>query len=90
MILLTSGIRRPSNIFISVDNSPGFKSILATPDEDMLDAIASLKAQGLKVALLTNNWKSKSGGKAGRLLFDGLEMFDEVRMSDMMAEPLFR
>ena len=55
---------------------------LATPDEDMLDAIASLKAQGLKVALLTNNWKSKTGGKAGRLLFDGLEMFDEVRMSD--------
>ena len=51
---------------------------LATPDEDMLDAIASLKAQGLKVALLTNNWKSK---REGRLLFDGLEMFDEVRLS---------
>jgi len=56
---------------------------LATPDEDMLDAIASLKAQGLKVALLTNNWKSKSGGKSGRLLFDGLEMFDEVIESCM-------
>merc|ERR1711971_1202535 len=56
---------------------------LATPDEDMLDAIASLKAQGLKVALLTNNWKSKTGGKAGRLLFDGLEMFDEVIESCM-------
>ena len=51
---------------------------LAQPDEDMLEAIASLKAQGLKVALLTNNWKSKQKGKAGRLLFDGLEMFDEV------------
>ena len=51
---------------------------LAQPDEDMLEAIASLKDQGLKVALLTNNWKSKQKGKAGRLLFDGLEMFDEV------------
>ena len=51
---------------------------LATPDEDMLEAIAAIKAQGLKVALLTNNWKSARKGKAGRLLFDGLEMFDEV------------
>ena len=51
---------------------------LAQPDEDMLEVIASLKSQGLKVALLTNNWKSKQKGKAGRLLFDGLEMFDEV------------
>ena len=51
---------------------------LATPDEDMLEAIAAIKAQGLKVALLTNNWKSTRAGKAGRLLFDGLEMFDEV------------
>ena len=59
---------------------------LATPDEDMLDAIASLKAQGLKVALLTNNWKSKTGGKAGRLLFDGLEMFDQVRMRDRIDD----
>ena len=35
LILLTSGIRRPSDIFISVDNSPGFKSLLMQPDQDL-------------------------------------------------------
>ena len=50
-------------------------SSMTRPDEDMLEAIASLKAQGMKVALLTNNWRSD---RAGRLLFDGLELFDEV------------
>ena len=35
LIMLTSGIRRPSDIFISVDNSPGFKSLLLHEDPDL-------------------------------------------------------
>ena len=35
IIILSSGIRRPSEIFISVDNSPGFKSLLNNTNEDL-------------------------------------------------------
>ena len=48
---------------------------LSRTDQDMMEAIQSLKDQGVKLALLTNNWKSE---KSGRLLFDGLELFDQV------------
>ena len=48
---------------------------LKKTDEDMMEAIKSLKEQGLKLAVLTNNWKSD---KFGRLLFEELDMFDQV------------
>lgn len=48
---------------------------LSRTDEDMMEAIQSLKDQGVKLALLTNNWKSET---SGRLLFDGLGLFDQV------------
>ena len=35
LITLSSAVRRPSEIFISVDNSPGFKSLLLTNDKDL-------------------------------------------------------
>ena len=35
LITLSSALRRPSEIFISVDNSPGFKSLLQTKDKDL-------------------------------------------------------
>ena len=35
LIILTSAMRRPKEIFISVDNSPGFKTLLANNDEDL-------------------------------------------------------
>merc|ERR1719348_1355118 len=41
----------------------------------MIEAIENLKNHGLKLALLTNNWKTESGE---RLLFDGLSLFDHV------------
>jgi len=44
-------------------------------DQDMMEAIESLKDQGIKLAVLTNNWKSV---KSGHLLFDGLGLFDQV------------
>ena len=36
LIMLTSSIRRPSDIFISVDNSPGFKSLINSTDKDLM------------------------------------------------------
>ena len=36
LIFMTSTIRRPGQIFISVDNSPGFKSLMSNEDEDLL------------------------------------------------------
>ena len=35
LIIMTSAMRRPKGIFISVDNSPGFKTLLANKDEDL-------------------------------------------------------
>jgi len=35
---------------------------LAQPYPEMLDAIKCLRAEGIKTALLTNNFKSSSGG----------------------------
>ena len=35
IIVLTSGIRRPSQIYISVDNSPGFKSLITNPPKEL-------------------------------------------------------
>ena len=35
LINLTSTMRRPGEIFISVDNSPGFKTLLTNQDEDL-------------------------------------------------------
>ena len=35
LIVLTSGMRKPSGIFISVDNSPGFKSLMNNTNEDL-------------------------------------------------------
>ncbi|XP_074642209.1 acyl-CoA dehydrogenase family member 10-like [Tubulanus polymorphus] len=35
---------------------PSFHSDLATPSPEMLDAVACMKAEGIKTALLTNNW----------------------------------
>jgi len=50
-------------------------AVMVKTDEDMMEAIQSLKDQGVKLAVLTNNWKSD---KFGRLLFDDLGMFDHV------------
>ena len=35
LIILTSSMRRPSDIYISVDNSPGFKSLLTSSDKEL-------------------------------------------------------
>ena len=35
LINLTSTMRRPSEIFISVDNAPGFKTLLNNQDQDL-------------------------------------------------------
>ena len=35
LVMMTSAMRRPSEIFISVDNSPGFKTLLSNTDEDL-------------------------------------------------------
>ena len=59
----------------SITGGLGVVNGKAQGDEDMMEAIARLKEQGLKVALLTNNWRSE---KSGRLLFDGLGLFDQV------------
>ena len=34
LIIMTSAMRRPAEIYISVDNAPGFKSLLPNTDED--------------------------------------------------------
>ena len=48
---------------------------LAETNKDMLDAVKHLKYQGIKTAVLTNNWTSE---KNGRLIFDGIDLFDQV------------
>ena len=35
LIILTAAMRRPGQIFVSVDNSPGFKSLSGQPDKDL-------------------------------------------------------
>ena len=35
LISLTSSMRRPAEVFISVDNSPGFKTLMSNSDEDL-------------------------------------------------------
>ena len=40
---------------------------LTRTDEDMMEAVQSLRDQGVKLAVLTNNWKSD---KFGNLLFN--------------------
>ena len=51
-------------------------------DPDMIEAVQKLKDAGLKVAVLTNNWKSEN---AGRLIFKEAEMFDHVVESCMVG-----
>ena len=51
-------------------------------DPDMIEAVQKLKDAGLKVAVLTNNWKSEN---AGRLIFKEVEMFDHVVESCMVG-----
>ena len=48
---------------------------LSRTDPDMMEAVAKLKGTGIKLAVLTNNWKSEN---SGRLIFEGLEQFDSV------------
>ena len=48
---------------------------LSKTDEDMMDAIQKLKDQGVKLAVLTNNWKSD---KFGKLIFDQTHLFDHI------------
>ena len=48
---------------------------LSRTDPDMMEAVARLKGAGIKLAVLTNNWKSEN---SGRLIFEGLEQFDSV------------
>ena len=48
---------------------------LSRTNPDLMEAVARLKKAGLKVAVLTNNWKSE---KAERLLFKDIDLFDEV------------
>ena len=36
LIALSSALRRPAEVYISVDNSPGFKSLLLNDDKDLL------------------------------------------------------
>lgn len=48
---------------------------LAKTNKDMMAAVKELKQQGIKTAVLTNNWTSE---KRGRLIFDGIDLFDEV------------
>ena len=35
LIMMTSAMRRPAEIFISVDNSPGFKTLLSNTDDEL-------------------------------------------------------
>ena len=37
------------------------ESDLSAPIQDTVDVIRALKAEGIPVALLTNNWKNDSG-----------------------------
>ena len=49
LIILTSSIRRPDKIFITVDNSPGFKSLMTREDAGLIKLmIVSIKADELR------------------------------------------
>ena len=50
---------------------------LTRTDEDMMEAVQSLRDQGVKLAVLTNNWKSEKDG-SNISSFNELEMFDHV------------
>ena len=51
-------------------------------DPDMMEAVDKLKKAGLKLAVLTNNWKSD---ESGRLIFDEVDKFDHVVESCMVG-----
>ena len=51
IIHLSSALRRPSEIFVSVDNAPGFKSLLQTNDKEL----ARLKIQLVKTEEINKN-----------------------------------
>ena len=36
LVILTSAMRRPSEIYVSVDNAPGFKSLLLIKDQELM------------------------------------------------------
>merc|ERR1711992_290021 len=48
-----------------------------------MEAVRKLKEAGLKLAVLTNNWKSEN---SGRLLFEGLDHFDSVVESCLVGK----
>ena len=54
LIAITSSIRRPAEIYISVDNSPGFKTLLSNND----DELKSLKIKIMKTEELNKNANS--------------------------------
>ena len=56
---------------------------LSRTDPDMMEAVRKLKEAGMKLAVLTNNWKSEN---SGRLIFDGLEQFDSVVESCLVGK----
>ena len=51
IISLTSSMRRPSGIYVSVDNSPGFKNLLSNNDDDL----KKLNIQMIKTDELNKN-----------------------------------
>lgn len=56
---------------------------LSKTDPDMMEAVTKLKKAGMKLAVLTNNWKTEN---SGRLIFEGLEQFDQVVESCMVGK----
>ena len=56
---------------------------LSRTDPDMMEAVGKLKEAGIKLAVLTNNWKSEN---SGRLIFDGREQFDSVVESCLVGQ----
>ena len=56
---------------------------LSKTDPDMMEAVGKLKEAGMKLAVLTNNWKSEN---SGRLIFEGREQFDSVVESCLVGQ----
>ena len=56
---------------------------LSRTDPDMMEAVGKLKEAGIKLAVLTNNWKSEN---SGRLIFEGREQFDSVVESCLVGQ----
>lgn len=56
---------------------------LSRTDPDMMEAVGKLKEAGIKLAVLTNNWKSEN---SGRLIFEGVEQFDSVVESCLVGK----